>query len=235
MKRFGKIVCIVGCLLIIPLIIAFGMDLSIFDNVPGKRSDWFSFWGGYLGAIIAVAGVYYQINSEKKNVRITESEISRPYFVVRYLNIDTSDNNIYFENKNELYQDTMERLEKTNQDYLMKTCISLQNISIHHAFSVEIRIDIGELKEFKIFDIKPFDECILCLNKKILMKDIRSIEITCLSELREKGQVTFVNVDNQFETDKSRNIFGQTSNLEIVKKTFKNYNPSASSETIIRK
>lgn len=180
-------------------------------------------------------GVYYQINSEKKNTRITESEMSRPYFVVRYLNMDTTGNNIYFENKNELYRDTMEHLEKLNQDSLMKTCISLQNISIHHAFSVEIRINIGEVKRFKIFDIKPFDECIFCLNEKILMKDIRFIEITCLSELREKGQVTFLNVDNQFVTDKSRNIFGQTSNLDVVKKTFKNYNPSASRETTIRK
>lgn len=58
-------------LLIVPFIISALMDKWPFYQMYGSDSDWFAFWGAYLGAIITVVGTWgvasWQIKEEKKS------------------------------------------------------------------------------------------------------------------------------------------------------------------------
>lgn len=52
--------------LTLPILVAFAMDLPIFDSVSGSNDGWLGFWGGYLGAIVAIGGVYWQVEEQRK-------------------------------------------------------------------------------------------------------------------------------------------------------------------------
>lgn len=67
-------------LIIIPIILAILLNTSFFDGVVGSNDGWLGFWGGYLGAIFAVGGVYLQIEKEKR----IALKNSRPVFAILY-------------------------------------------------------------------------------------------------------------------------------------------------------
>lgn len=51
--------------LILPFGIQWLMTHGFWENTAGGTNDgWLGFWGGYLGAIISVSGVYYQVSKE---------------------------------------------------------------------------------------------------------------------------------------------------------------------------
>lgn len=77
-KTIGTIV--LGLLLPM-LIINFAMDLAPFDSLSNADdSAWLGFWGGYLGSIVAVGGVYWQVNREKEE----NIKAARPIFTIMY-------------------------------------------------------------------------------------------------------------------------------------------------------
>lgn len=67
-------------LILIPIILAIFLNTPFFDKVVGSNDGWLGFWGGYLGAIFAVSGVYLQIEKEKK----IALRNSRPVFAILY-------------------------------------------------------------------------------------------------------------------------------------------------------
>lgn len=54
-KYSGKIIIVVGSLLLIPILLNFLLPLPRFTSILGDEKDWLSFFGSYLGAIIGAA------------------------------------------------------------------------------------------------------------------------------------------------------------------------------------
>ncbi|MCY9807046.1 hypothetical protein OXT66_05710 [Lentilactobacillus senioris] len=58
---------------VIPMIVEAFMLSGLFDGATGKGSDWLGFWGGYLGAIVSIGGVYWslrlQFEHDNKNLQ----------------------------------------------------------------------------------------------------------------------------------------------------------------------
>lgn len=49
------------------LVLNFGMDLPWFDSLSNADdAAWLGFWGGYLGAIVSIGGLYWQTNKQIK-------------------------------------------------------------------------------------------------------------------------------------------------------------------------
>ena len=67
MKKFFKILIII---LLIPVIFI-GVLKLYYLIIPGKeigiKGDWISFAGGYIGSIIGIWGIWWQVDNEKKN------------------------------------------------------------------------------------------------------------------------------------------------------------------------
>lgn len=68
------------------IILDFMMDLP-FVNSWSKADDsaWLGFWGGYLGSIVAVGGVFLQAKEELKNSKKLELEKARPIFLLNIM------------------------------------------------------------------------------------------------------------------------------------------------------
>ncbi|UXI84008.1 hypothetical protein NYZ94_08430 [Ligilactobacillus salivarius] len=68
MKKFKKLDRIewitVICLILAPIVIAMLLPIINFDN--GSDDGWLGFWGGYLGAVISIFAVFYQIRKQKE-------------------------------------------------------------------------------------------------------------------------------------------------------------------------
>lgn len=73
------------------LVINFLMDFGWFKSVGhGSDDGWLGFWGGYLGSIIAVSGVYWQVREEIRNGKMEQYKEARPIFM-----LDIMDNSKY--------------------------------------------------------------------------------------------------------------------------------------------
>ena len=74
MKKFFKILIII---LLIPIIFI-GVLKLYYLIIPGEeigsKGDWISFSGGYIGSIIALWGIWWQVSNEKKNKEIKEEQ-----------------------------------------------------------------------------------------------------------------------------------------------------------------
>lgn len=80
---------------------------TLFANIGGGSDDgWLGFWGGYLGAVLSVAGVYVtlriQLANEKENLQkqlVNDKEnnfkIARPFFIVSFSAAQTIATEIY--------------------------------------------------------------------------------------------------------------------------------------------
>lgn len=67
--QLAKYLLAVLAALVVPmLIINFSMDFGWFKS-EGHGSDdgWLGFWGGYLGAVVSIGGLYWQTNKQIKN------------------------------------------------------------------------------------------------------------------------------------------------------------------------
>lgn len=82
MKDFKKLDGIewitIICLVLAPIVIATLLPIINFSN--GSNDGWLGFWGGYLGAIIAIVGVWWQTNKTIKNEKELMFSNARPFF-----------------------------------------------------------------------------------------------------------------------------------------------------------
>lgn len=74
MKKFFKILIVI---LLVPVIFI-GIFKLYYLIIPGEevgvKGDWISFSGGYIGSIIALWGIWWQVNNEKKYRKIKEEQ-----------------------------------------------------------------------------------------------------------------------------------------------------------------
>ena len=67
MKKFCKILIVILLIPIIFVIILKSYYLIIPGREIGSKGDWVSFAGGYIGSIIGLWGIRWQVDNEKKN------------------------------------------------------------------------------------------------------------------------------------------------------------------------
>ncbi|KZU26966.1 prophage Lp1 protein 35 [Lactiplantibacillus plantarum] len=70
-------------IVIVPLGLQLVMWLLSFGmfNI-GTDDGWLGFWGGYLGALIAIGGVYWSVNKQLISDKESTYRVSRPFFIV---------------------------------------------------------------------------------------------------------------------------------------------------------
>lgn len=223
--KWGVLVVV---LVLAPIIMSNLMEVYPFNKIPGENSDWFAFLGGYLGAILTVGGVYYQISSENKNNEKLEFRKSRPYFAVTIKkNYDTL-SDVYFKNdedkENALKSISVYKTSGTVRPrYSDDKCLRIQNASIHHAFSLQVKIECKDGKNtFRIQYIKPYQEIYFSVNTD----GIKSVELTFLSELREKERIYFLSENNLLVHKKELSRLESDMNKREANKNFSDYNPN---------
>lgn len=74
MKKFFKILIVVLLIPIIFIIILKLYYLIIPGREIGSKGDWISFAGGYIGSIIGLWGIWWQVNNEKKDRETKEEQ-----------------------------------------------------------------------------------------------------------------------------------------------------------------
>lgn len=79
LEKFGVIIIVVIIALIaVPSLLQWLM-IDVFSHARGGSNDgWLGFWGGYLGAVIAVAGVYWSVNEQHQETIESEKRACRP-------------------------------------------------------------------------------------------------------------------------------------------------------------
>ena len=74
MKKFFKILVVILLIPIIFIIILKLYYLIIPGREIGSKGDWISFTGGYIGSIIGLWGIWWQVNNEKKDRETKEEQ-----------------------------------------------------------------------------------------------------------------------------------------------------------------
>lgn len=78
--EYKILIITIGAIIILPNLIEILMGYITADN--GDDGDWLGFWGGYLGTIITVAGVYWQVRKQRDNDKEADFREARPLFLL---------------------------------------------------------------------------------------------------------------------------------------------------------
>lgn len=108
LKDNWKAIGIIALGIILPmLILNFAMDITLFDSLSSAdNSAWLGFWGGYLGSIVSIGGIYWQVNRELRGAKELDLNSARALVLIKkkYENLT---GNVYctnaFENKNNIF------------------------------------------------------------------------------------------------------------------------------------
>lgn len=84
MRKHSLLVILI-VLAFIPVIIGLLMNTSCFDDISGSNDGWLGFWGGYLGSIAAILGVYWQVHVEIQNNKENQYKEARPIFILNIM------------------------------------------------------------------------------------------------------------------------------------------------------
>lgn len=237
---------------------------GIMPIVPsvGDDNGWLGFWGGYLGAAITVLGVYIQIDLTNKSTRKLEAVKSRPYFCLNIEEADIFEQN-YFKNREDRQQlidlynhqiDEVSGITTTDVNGKVvpfkiklpedtKKFLRIQNISIHHSFSLDIILNFSAADAgteapkpdvFRILDINPYEEKHLYIGEDSITSQLSSVDLIFLTEFREKIKITFEynKEKKEFEHLKGKNVLEESSAKSKIDEAFNGYNPSKATETV---
>ena len=187
-------ICIV---LLIMIIINFGMDWWIFDKLGNGSDDgWLGFWGGFLGAIFAVVGVWWQTNNTIKNEKELMFSQKRPYIILQELSADKVD---------EIYGISNCDLKDKFQILVIK------NLSNQPFFSVKIVLN----DQGSPVIIDRIDK-----NKDIGIL-VNSVDVNKLQEANKNLGESF-QVQDEFDLNSFKNLYDES--LERIQKIFDKYN-----------
>lgn len=228
-----------------PILLNFGM--SRFTSI-GSDDGWLGFWGGYLGAAITVIGVYVQIYMGNKSAKNLEALKSRPYV---YLNSESAGiyKRVYFKNTEdrdkiaELFRKGFTDISMDSEQYIFyhdflgqNLYLSVHNVSMHHAISMDINlkyeVDEPNEEKFHIRDIEPFEQAYFYIGSLGEFDNLQSVELYFLTEFHEKIKLFY-------RYDTKTKAFNNIENLNVYEgdtkkesSAFKEFNPSAPTETV---
>lgn len=157
MKKYkNQILGTAVALIAIPIFVALLLHAPGLNNVFGSDDGWLGFWGGYLGAIVAIVGVWWQTNKTIKNEKELMFSQKRPYIVLRELNVDKVD---------KIYGSEVCTLDDNFQ------VLAIKNLSDQPFFSVKILFD-EEKSPIVIDRINENDNIGIVVNSK----DVRRLQ-----------------------------------------------------------
>lgn len=162
MKKFFKILIVI---LLIPIIFVIFFKLY-YLIIPGReigsKGDWISFAGGYIGSIIGLWGIWWQVNNEKKEKIRKEGEKYRNFkkYIERIIDfnlkelekskeniIKTYTYHIRFLNRKEIY-DFKEIDETLFKNYVDKILEERDDILIElYNFQWELKLNLDKTVE----------------------------------------------------------------------------------------
>lgn len=202
LKGISIVLLIMSIVLLIMIIINFGMDWCIFDKFGNGSDDgWLGFWGGFLGAIFAVVGVWWQTNKTITNEKELMFSQKRPYIVIRE-NSTRNDEmlSIYVKKKYELYGN--------------EPIITLKNLSNNPMFSVKLVVQYDNKKEEFVIDrIEANSNIGIVINSEIISERLKQLGIICPTT--PKGRRDFEKNIKEAKKSGIRNSFSD--NIEALK------------------
>lgn len=197
-------------LVFIPIIVALFIDLPFFDKFSGSNDGWLGFWGGYLGSIVAILGVYWQMREENKQWKEDINREKREKYVevrpfltmnVNYDCINRATPTAYFTNEY-VKERKLALFSGEWRTYILRIC----NLSSSNLYSVRIKIQFYEKnsesvyinqiesgKEYQIIS-NNIDHAFQNKSEKGYEFLPTSIEIYFYTEKREKAINMFKNI-----------------------------------------
>lgn len=197
LKGISIVLLIMSIVLLIMIIINFGMDWCIFDKFGNGSDDgWLGFWGGFLGAIFAVVGVWWQTNKTITNEKELMFSQKRPYIILQELSADEVDkvygiSNCDFQNKFQV--------------------LVIKNLSNQPFFSIQVVLDDQDNPVI----IDRIDK-----NKNIGIL-VNSMDVSKLQEANKKLGESF-QVQGEFDLNSLKKLYDES--LERIQKIFDKYN-----------
>lgn len=235
MKKFNFIFTGICIVLLIIVIINFGMNWWIFDKLGNGSDDgWLGFWGGFLGAIFAVAGVWWQTNKTIKNEKELMFSQKRPYIVIRESNIPNDEiSSIY--------------VKKKYSPYKNEPVILIKNLSNNPMFSVKFIVQYDDRKEEIVADrIEANSNIGININSEVISETIKQMgmiyPVTSEEKRNFEEKVKLVEksgVRDSFSESIEALKYFDVANKECeyinaVKKSINNYNMSTINYDLIK-
>ena len=226
MKKYEKFKWVIISLLI-PTTVEIG--LSVFNINIFSNDSWLGFWGSYLGAIIAVVGVWWQTNKTIENEKELMFSNARPFF------------NLTIERKvpelGKLYV-----CEKTSEIKVGRKNIYLKINNFSNKLMMKVvlkiytedkkidQINIGRIeggKSIQIATSQFFDINNKNLNEKEfneIKPDMKEIDIYFTTEKRERVKLSFRNIDGKIEGVDGEKIIKSKAAKDNLNKLNNEYN-----------
>ncbi|WP_034990366.1 hypothetical protein [Ligilactobacillus salivarius] len=165
MKKFKIILTGICIVLLIMIIINFGMNWWIFDELGNGSDDgWLGFWGGFLGAILAVVGVWWQTNKTIKNEKELMFSQKRPYIIIQESSVrNLAEIKDIFSSKN-------------HTAYADEPVIVIKNLSNNPMFSVKLVFQYDNKKEDIVIDrIDPNSNIGIIINSDNIIEYLKKL------------------------------------------------------------
>lgn len=208
--KWGIITILLG-IIITPILLAMLMNVWPFMYIPGENSDWFSFLGGYVGAIITIGGVYWQVRKQTVADKEADFREARPLFLISIVKRPIEYRVKYYTN-----------LEETDIEFALNSSsketynqLKILNISerLMSAVKVEFIWNSGSKDVVNIEYIEP--------KKEYRVVDGKTAELIYLDH-HTGGNKDLL--DEVFENLKYVNVYFHTSLREKIKLTFQKQN-----------
>lgn len=166
-NKFDKIERItIICLVFAPIVIAVLLPITNFGN--GSDDGWLGFWGGFLGAILAVVGVWWQTNKTIKNEKELMFSQKRPYIIIQ----ESS-----FRNLTEIKDVFSNKNHRACAD---EPIIVIKNLSNNPMFSIKLVFQYDNKKEDIVIDrIDSNSNIGIVINSKFISETIEKLDIIC--------------------------------------------------------
>lgn len=168
----------------LPRLLAKGMEWCIFNDIPGSNSDWFSFLGGYVGAIITIGGVYWQVRKQTVADKEADFREARPLFLISVVDEKENKDAIYYGNiDHPNYYELTSVLEKVDNESFKQ--IKIRNISEKAMSAVRIVMkwndDTNESINIETIDAK----------KENRILDKKTLELMYLKRMHDNRIVSY--------------------------------------------
>lgn len=102
----------------------------------GTNDGWLGFWGGYLGAIIAIVGVYWSVTEQLKSDKEGSYRIERPFFILSFKDSLDYSSETYIS----------DAVSASECEY---NILNINNVSSKDMYAVKIFVENSDVKDFK--------------------------------------------------------------------------------------
>ena len=207
MKKFENLEWVIIPLLI-PAVVEIGLssfNVNIFSN-----DGWLGFWGSYLGAIFAVAGVWWQTNKTIKNEKELTFSNVRPFFNLTVERDTLNFGKLYVTSNEEIELGRKViylKIDNFSNKLMMKVILKIYSIDGHTD-----RISIGRIEGGESIQIATswthsiYKMSITDSEFNKLNSEIKEICVYFTTEKGERLKLYFQNIDENIKNVDSKKI-----------------------------